>query len=158
MMEHYQDKGLLGWLDSGMAPPHPRIVLNKQIGPEQWDIWKVAASTEELGSWTGYFMGTSRSHSNYSFCYNLSYFMQGCVPLPFVIAIGNLQFNKTLHSVTCIACRLYNCLNSCVSLKNESLLILQSRRNLWLPVDLQRPWKEGPMAGLASLLLTKLLR
>ena len=84
--------------------------------------------------------------------------MQGCVPLPFVIAIGNLQFNKTLHSVTCIACRLYNCLNSCVSFKNESLLILQSRRNLWLPVDLQRPWKEGPMAGLASLLLTKLLR
>ena len=35
MMEHYHDKGLLGWLDSGMAPPHPRIVLNKGIGPEQ---------------------------------------------------------------------------------------------------------------------------
>ena len=28
---------------------HP-IVLNKQIGPEQWDIWKLAASTEELGT------------------------------------------------------------------------------------------------------------
>ena len=23
MMEHYHDKGLLGWLDGGMAPPHP---------------------------------------------------------------------------------------------------------------------------------------
>ena len=102
-------------------------------------------------------MGTSCSHSNYSFCYNLSYFIQACVPLPFVIAIGNLQFNKTLRPVTCIDCRLYNCLNSCVSLKNESLLILRSRRNLWLPVDLQRPWEEGPMARLASLLLTKLL-
>ena len=124
MMEHYQDKGLLGWLDSGMAPPHPRIVLNKQIGPEQWDIWKVAASTEELGSWTGYFMGTSRSHSNYSFCNYHSYFIQACVPLPFVIAIGNLQFNKTLCSVTCIDCKLYTCLNSSISLKNESLLIL----------------------------------
>ena len=31
MMEHYHDKGLLGWLDGGMAPPHSRIVLNKWI-------------------------------------------------------------------------------------------------------------------------------
>ena len=67
MMEHYHDKGLLGWLDDEMAPLHPQIVLNKRIGPEQWDIWKLAASTEELGTWTGYFMGTSCSHSNYSF-------------------------------------------------------------------------------------------
>ena len=29
------DKGLLGCLDGGMAPPRPQIVLNKQIGPEQ---------------------------------------------------------------------------------------------------------------------------
>ena len=49
MMEHYHDKGLLGWLDGEMAPLRPRIVLNKLIGPEQWDIWKVAVSTEELG-------------------------------------------------------------------------------------------------------------
>ena len=50
MMEHYHDKGLLGWLDGGMTPPHSRIVLNKRIGPEQWDIWKLARSTEELGT------------------------------------------------------------------------------------------------------------
>ena len=37
-MEHYHDKGLLGWLDGGLAPPRPRIVLDKQSGPEQWDI------------------------------------------------------------------------------------------------------------------------
>ena len=49
-MEHYHDKGLLGWLDGGMAPPRPRIVLNKQIGHEQWDMGKLAASTEELGT------------------------------------------------------------------------------------------------------------
>ena len=141
-----------------MAPPRPQIVLNKWIGPEQWDMWKLAMSTKELGSWTGYFVGTSRSHSNSSFCYNHAYFIQACVPLPFVIAIGNLQFNKTLHSMTCIDCKLYTCLNSSVSLQNESLWILQSRRNLWLPVELQRPWEEDPMAGLASLLLTKLLQ
>ena len=49
-MEHYHDKGLLGWLDSGLAPPHSRIVLDKQSGSEQGDIWKPGASTEELGT------------------------------------------------------------------------------------------------------------
>ena len=106
MLKHYHDKGLLGWLESGMAsPPPPRIVLNKQIGREQWDIWKLAASTEELETWTRHFTGTSRGHSNYFFRYNQSYFIQACVPLPFVIAIRNLQFNKTLRSVTCINCQ-----------------------------------------------------
>ena len=37
-------------------------------------------------------------------------------------------------------------------------MILRSQHSLWLPVDLQRPWEKGPMAGLASWLLTKLLR
>ena len=48
-MEHY--KGLFGWLDGRMASPHPRIFLDKQIGPEQWDTWKIAASAEDLGAW-----------------------------------------------------------------------------------------------------------
>ena len=60
--------------------------------------------------------------------------------------------------MTCINCILYTCLNSCISLKNESLLILRSQCSLWLPVGLQRPWKEGPMAGLASWLLIKLVQ
>ena len=43
-------------------------------------------------------------------------------------------------------------------MKNESLLILQYRYSLWLPIDLQRSWEKGPLAGLASRLLTKLLK
>ena len=57
-MEHFHDKGLLGWLDGGMAPPRPQLVLKRQIGPEQWDIWKRATNTEKLGTWTRYFTGT----------------------------------------------------------------------------------------------------
>ena len=83
LTEHCHDKGLLGCLDCGMVPPHPRISLNKRIGPEQWDIWKLAASSEKLGTWTGYFTGTSRSHSNFSFRYNHSYFIQ--VVFPFLL-------------------------------------------------------------------------
>ena len=104
-----------------MTISRPQIILNKQIGLKQWDIWKLAASTEELGTWTGHFTGTNRSHKNYFFHYNQSYFIQACVPLPFVVAIGNLQFNKTLCSVTCINCKLYTCLNSSISLRNDSL-------------------------------------
>ena len=64
LMKHYYNKGLLGCLDSGMAPPSPpRIILNKQSGPKQWDIW--AASTEKLGTWTGHFTGSSCGQSNY---------------------------------------------------------------------------------------------
>ena len=37
-------------------------------------------------------------------------------------------------------------------------MILPSRCGLWIPVDLQQPWEEGPMAALASRLLTKLLQ
>ena len=33
-----------------MTHSRPQIVLDKQIGPEQWDIWKLAAITEELGT------------------------------------------------------------------------------------------------------------
>ena len=141
-----------------MAPPCPRIIFDKQIGPEQWDIWKLDGSIEELGTSIGHFIGTSHSHSNYFFHYNQSYFIQACIPLPFVLVIGNLQFNKTLCSVTCINCKLYTCLNSSISLRNESLLILRSQHNLWLPVNLQQPWKQGSMTRLAFRLLTKLLR
>ena len=79
-MEHYHDRGLLGWLDSGMAPPHPPIVLDKQIGPKQWDIWKLAANTEEFRTWTGHFTETNSSHRNYFFHYNQSYFIQAVSP------------------------------------------------------------------------------
>ena len=108
-VKHFHGKGLLGWLDGRMAPPLPRIVLNKQIGLEQWDIWKLAASTEKLENWTRYFTETRHNLSNYSFRCNLSYFIQAFVPLPFVIAIGNLQFNKTLCSVICVDYELYTC-------------------------------------------------
>ena len=88
-----------------MTSPPPRIILEKQSGPKQRDVWKLAASTEELGTWTEHFTGTSCGHSNYFFHYNQSYLIQACVPLPLVIATGNLQFNKTLSSVTCINCQ-----------------------------------------------------
>ena len=124
-----------------------------------WTMGHLETCCKHWGTWDldRTFHGTSRSDSNYFFHYNQSYFIQAYVPLPFVVAIGNLQLNKTLHSVTCINCKLCTCLNSSISLKNDSLLILRSWHNLWLPINLQWPWEEGPKARLASQLFTKLL-
>ena len=36
-MERYYDKGLLEWFDGGLVPPRPRIVLDKQSGPEKME-------------------------------------------------------------------------------------------------------------------------
>ena len=104
----WQRTSWLAWGCNGTPPPL-WIILYKQIGPEQWDVWKLAANTEKFGTWARHFTETCRGFSNYFFRYNQSYFIQACVPPPFVIAIGNLKFNKTLHSVTCIKCKLYTC-------------------------------------------------
>ena len=108
MLKHYHDRRLLGWLDSEIVPPPPPIVLYKQIRPEQWDIWKLAASTEELGIQTGHFAGTSRGHSSYFFCYNQSYFIEVCAPLPFVIATRNLQLILQLVIIANFVLLLFN--------------------------------------------------
>ena len=119
-MEYYHDIGLLGWLDLGLAPSHPRILLNKQWAWTRGHL-ESCCEHQNFGTWTGHFTETCHGHSNYFFRYNWSYFIQACVPLPFVIVIGNLQFNKTLHSVTCINCKLYTCLNSSISLSYSIL-------------------------------------
>ena len=92
-------KDFLGGLTVEWHPPHPRIVLDNQIGLEQWDTWKLVAGTKEFRTWTRHFTGTNCSLRSYFFRYNQTYFIQACVPLPFVLAIGSLQFNNTLHSV-----------------------------------------------------------
>ena len=106
-----------------MAPPRPQLVLKKQIGPEQWDIWKLSTNTENLELGLDISQGrviviTIPSiiiiHILYKFAF------------PFVTAIGNLQFNKTLRSVTCIDCKLYTCLNSSISLKKKKRILFDA--------------------------------
>ena len=88
---------------------------------------KRAKSASTTGPWRTWLWliwfcwACSATHRNYSFHYSHSYFIQAYVPLPFVVAIENLQFNKTLHFVTYSDYKLYTCLNSSVSLKYESL-------------------------------------
>ena len=123
MTEHYHDKGLLPWLDSGIAPLVLRSSSINRVGLNNGTSGNLLPPPKNLGLGPDISQGPIMVIVNYFFCYNQSYFIQACVPLPFIIAIVNLQFNKTLCSVTCINCKLYTCLNSSISLKNDSLLI-----------------------------------
>ena len=64
MMEHYYDKGLLERLDGGLAPPHPRIVLDNRVGlnngtfgnflrvPEHRRTWNIDQTFHRDQSWS----------------------------------------------------------------------------------------------------------
>ena len=105
-----------GW-DTFVELYESNTTNESQKGQERFNCWSL---TTRL--WLVWFCrACSSAHSNYSFRYSHSYFIQAYVPLPSVIAIENLQFNKTLRFVTCIDYKLYTCLNSSVSLKYESL-------------------------------------
>uniref|UniRef100_A0AC11EKZ4 Uncharacterized protein n=1 Tax=Ovis aries TaxID=9940 RepID=A0AC11EKZ4_SHEEP len=105
-----------GW-DTFVELYRNNTATESQKGQECFNRWSLMGMTVLV--W--FCWACSSTHSNCSFHYSHSYFIQANVPLPFVIAIENLQFNKTLCFVTCIDYKLYTCLNSSVSLKNESL-------------------------------------
>ena len=114
-VEHFHDKGLLGWLEGGIAPP----------GPE-------SSSVNRLGLNNGISRNSLRAPKNLELGLDIS---QGpvvvIVIIPFIIIIHIsyrlmfpfllLQPYRTYSSVTCIDCKLYTCLNSSVSIKNKSL-------------------------------------
>ena len=123
-MEHYYDKGLLEWFDGGLAPPHPRIVLNKQSGPEQWDIWKLAANTrrrKNLKLGPGISQGPVVVIVTISFA-TISHILYRPVSHFLLLQPQNIyNLIRLLHSVTCINCKLYTCLNSSISLSYSIL-------------------------------------
>ena len=105
-----------GW-DTFVELYRNNTATESQKGQECFNRWPLTGMTVLV--W--FCWACSSTHSNYSFRYSHSYFIQANVPFPFVITVENLQFNKTLRFVTCIDYKLYTCLNSSVSLKNESL-------------------------------------
>lgn len=88
--------------------------------------------------------------TNYTFRQNVIRYLQACVKLPYVIAVGQGKLNLTLNSLECYNCCLYTFINVTVPIDfiSDTLFFLKQRLGFWLPVNLTRPWEEGPMAGL----------
>lgn len=114
-------------------------------GPEQNSFWKLTVATNPCTVWHGDYGGTKSSPTSYSLKQNASYYTSASVQLPYVVAIGKMNFNMSENSLSCIDCQLYTYVNSSVSLVNKTLLILRSQECLWLPVQMHTPWEESSM-------------
>ena len=74
-----------------------------------------------------------------------------CVKYPFALLYGNWTWNDTVGSVSCDYCNLTQCVNqswwkeferrACNS--NFSWVIVKARTEVWLPINLTRPWSDS---------------
>ena len=140
-MAFWTDKDiLLNWYNGGLSPPWPRIIV-PLIGPEQWHIWKIPAALELFASVHG--AVKALKPQNYTFMYNSTGYNQSCVHLPYMFIVGNFDIDLSAKIVNCTACALYTCLNHTISYHNASITIVKQRSELWLPVNLTKPWTDS---------------
>jgi hypothetical protein len=130
----------MAWHDGGMSSSRPQLLIQNITYPEQPEIWKLVAASALMNNWKENFSRNKHSWSDYVFDYNVSLYMQACVSLPYVLALGNFSFNFTLKSVYCFDCRLYIYINNSLSINwsSQTLFILRARKDVWLPVNLTR--------------------
>ena len=82
---------------------------------------------------------------------NKSYSAMACVKYPFALLHGNWTWNDTVRSMSCDYCNLTQCVNqswwkeferwACNS--NFLLVIVKARTEVWLPINLTRPWSDS---------------
>jgi hypothetical protein len=86
---------------------------------------------------------------------NASFYVQTCVNLPYILALGTFSFNFALTSVDYFDCRLYTYVNNSLSINwlSQALFILRSRKDVWLLVNLTREWQHSPL----EVLMTKVV-
>ena len=119
----------------------------------QGDIWKLWAVSGNLTIWSGNYTlkvtdASGPFHVNLHV--NKSYFAMACVKYPFALLYGNWIWNETLGTISCVYCSLTQYINRSWwnRFENEnndtkSLLIVKARTELWLPVNLTRPWSDS---------------
>ncbi|XP_073746812.1 endogenous retrovirus group K member 13-1 Env polyprotein-like [Callorhinus ursinus] len=150
MMNHQ----LMAWGDGGIADP--RVAHQKFPDHIQTHLWKVAAALKTVRFYNGTFFGTANSASTYNFTMLKEMNVTACVPLPYLFLIGNFSFD---NGINCTKCRLYSCVNSSIEFEPEySLMILQQRSHIWLPVNLERPWVQNPVDALVLEFFKKVLK
>uniref|UniRef100_A0A3Q7NKH7 Endogenous retrovirus group K member 13-1 Env polyprotein-like n=1 Tax=Callorhinus ursinus TaxID=34884 RepID=A0A3Q7NKH7_CALUR len=145
---------LMAWGDGGIADP--RISHQKFPDHIQTHLWKIAAALKTVRFYNGTFSGTANSASTYNFTMLKEMNVTACVPLPYLFLIGNFSFD---NGINCTKCRLYSCVNSSIEFEPEySLMILQQRSHIWLPVNLERPWAQNPVDALVLEFFKKMLK
>ncbi|XP_074246386.1 endogenous retrovirus group K member 7 Env polyprotein-like [Saimiri boliviensis] len=84
---------------------------------------------------------------------NSTFHGQACVPFPYLMVSGNWSWNDTSGEIFCENYSLLQCVNQTrwrdFHWSSQSLLLTRARPDVWLPVNLTRPWSES--AGVSYL-------
>ncbi|KAF7475254.1 Hypothetical predicted protein [Marmota monax] len=145
---------LMAWGDGGIADP--RLASVQYPHHLQTHLWKIAAATKPVILSNGSFSGTSQSAASYNFTVFKEYNITTCVPMPYLFFIGNVTFDE---GILCFNCKLYTCINTSVSIPSGySIVLLQQRSHIWLPVNLQRTWSQDPVNTLVLEFFRQLLK
>lgn len=145
---------LMAWGDGGIAD----LQMASLSAPAavQTHLRKIAATLKPVMLFNGSFSGTAQSASNYSFTLFQKYNVTACVPFPYVFLVGKVTFGL---GMSCPSCHLYSCLNTSVSLQpGDSIVLLQQRTHIWLPIKLGREWSQNPVDTIVMEFFTKLLK
>lgn len=155
---HHANSTLMGngnetvnWQQFALVPPQLQLQGYPHI---QGDIWKLWAVSGNLTIWSGNYTldsGDSSGPFHVNLRVNKSYSAMACVKYPFALLYGNWTWNDTVGSVSCDYCNLTQCVNqswwkefetqACNS--NSSLVIVKARTEVWLPINLTRPWSDS---------------
>lgn len=129
------------WGDGGMSDD--RLALLSSAIIVQTHIWKITAALKPVLLFNGPFSETASSASTYNFTLFKSTNITTCMPMPYVYLIGCFNFS---NGNTYIDCKLYTYINSTVMFESsyKTLMILQQRTHIWLPVNLGRSWAHDP--------------
>ncbi|XP_063088532.1 endogenous retrovirus group K member 13-1 Env polyprotein-like isoform X1 [Cavia porcellus] len=151
-----QKTALLWWGDGGIA--NPAVAAEEYPHHLQNHIWKIPAAMQPVTLYNVSYSGTSRSVSTtYNFTRFKMYNITVCAPLPYVFLVGT--FNFTHFSCTCLNCQLFTCLNSTLNFtKPYTVMLLQQKTHIWLPVNLTRPWSQDPVISVTTEFFKHLLK
>ena len=81
---------LMAWGDGGISGPQMATLQFPDAG--QMYIWKLAAALKTVHLYNGSFSRTASSASVYNFTMCKSWNVTACVPLPYLLLIGNFVF------------------------------------------------------------------
>lgn len=123
-------------------PPYPQV---------QGGIWKLWAVSGNLTVWTGNFTlnPTDRSGPFYVNLHtNVTYTATACVKYPFSLMSGNITWNSVAGYINCTNnCTFVQCVNKTwwktIEDSNLTVMIVKARTELWMPVNLTRPWSDS---------------
>ncbi|KAG5212407.1 hypothetical protein JEQ12_014836 [Ovis aries] len=139
------------WQQFALVPPQLQLQGYPHI---QGDIWKLWAVSGNLTIWSGNYTldsGDSSGPFHVNLHVNKSHSAMACVKYPFALLSGNWTWNDTVGSVSCDYCNLTQCVNQSWWEESErraynsnfSLAIVKAQTEVWLPINLTRPWSDS---------------